>query len=247
MTYGRLAEVYDVFAYDFDRPAWTDTYEALLKDKRENLKEICDCGCGTGALTVPLAERGYRLLGVDLSGDMLRVASDKARAAGLTIPFIRQDMRSLLLPHPVDAVMCACDGVNYLTKPAQVSEFFKSAFSALKPGGALAFDVSSLGKLRRMGEEKLFAEDGADMSYIWFTCFDEPARLAHMELSFFVKQKNGAYEKFHESHLQRAWTKGELLSLMRGCGFEDAQAQGDDEDSERVYFSARKPEQANIR
>ncbi|MBQ4451768.1 MAG: class I SAM-dependent methyltransferase [Clostridia bacterium] len=241
MTYGRLAEVYDAFAYDFDREAWTDTYVSLLAQNAADIKEICDCGCGTGALTIPLAQRGYRVIGADLSGDMLRVASDKARRAGVMIPFIRQDMCALKLTHPVDAVMCACDGVNYLTRPAQVLAFFKSAFAALKPGGALAFDVSSPGKLRRMGEDRLFAEDGADMSYIWFTRFDDQARLACMELSFFVKQLGGAYEKFHESHVQRAWEQEELLALIRESGFQNVSARGDDDGSERVYFSAGKP------
>ena len=80
MSYQNLAEVYDRFAYDFDYDAWTDWYEKRILDLRPGSREICDVGCGTGPLAVRLAQKGYKVTGIDLSEDMLRVASDKVRA-----------------------------------------------------------------------------------------------------------------------------------------------------------------------
>ena len=100
MMYDALSEVYDFFAYDFDYDLWTDRYETLIKAQNPYAREICDCGCGTGSIAVRLAERGYKVTGVDLSTEMLARAGDKARRAGVRIPFVRQDMRFLTLPHP---------------------------------------------------------------------------------------------------------------------------------------------------
>ena len=98
---------------------------------------------------------------------MLRVASDKARRAGLSVRFVRQDMRRLALPHPVDAVICACDGVNYLLKPGDVKAFFSSARAALKTGGVLEFDISSRYKLEHVLGNGFFGEERPDAAYLW--------------------------------------------------------------------------------
>ena len=204
MSYQNLAEVYDRFAYDFDYDAWTDWYEKRILDLRPGSREICDVGCGTGPLAVRLAQKGYKVTGIDLSEDMLRVASDKVRAWGVPVRLVRQDMRALLLPRRVDAIVCACDGVNYLTVEKSVQRFLKCAREALKPGGVLAFDISNAGKLREMGRVGLYGEDLENETYLWQNEYDESTSLLTMRLAFFVRDKDGRYRKFEETHVQRA-------------------------------------------
>jgi ubiquinone/menaquinone biosynthesis C-methylase UbiE len=104
----------DTLMRDVDYAGWAAYLMALLED-RGGAHTVLDCACGTGEFAIRLAREGYSVAGLDASGDMLRIAQDKARAQGLTIPFICQDMRRLSLHRPVDALLCACDGVNYLT------------------------------------------------------------------------------------------------------------------------------------
>ncbi len=184
MSYQNLAEVYDRFAYDFDYDAWTDWYEKRILDLRPGAREICDVGCGTGPLAVRLAQKGYKVTGIDLSEDMLRVASDKVRAWGVPVRLVRQDMRALLLPRRVDAIVCACDGVNYLTDEKSVQRFLKCAREALKSGGVLAFDISNAGKLREMGRVGLYGEDLENETYLWQNEYDENTSLLTMRLAF---------------------------------------------------------------
>ena len=198
MMYSALARVYDLLSYDFDYLSWTDRYEKMLLAIKPDVQEICDAGCGTGALTIRLSQKGYTLTGVDLSEDMLFVASDKAHKAVQHITFVKQDMRALSLPHPVDAVMCACDGVNYLTKPVDLRSFFKSAHACLKPGGALAFDISNRNKLLSMGADRVYAEETEDCAYLWQNEFDEESQILRMDLSFYIKAPDGRYDNFHE-------------------------------------------------
>ena len=244
MSYQNLAEVYDRFAYDFDYDAWTDWYEKRILDLRPGAREICDVGCGTGPLAVRLAQKGYKVTGIDLSEDMLRVASDKVRAWGVPVRLVRQDMRALLLPRRVDAIVCACDGVNYLTDEKSVQRFLKCAREALKPGGVLAFDISNAGKLREMGRVGLYGEDLENETYLWQNEYDESTSLLMMRLAFFVREGDGRYRKFEETHVQRAHRVEELLRLLTDAGFENIHVFGGDEGEsegpggQRCYFAA---------
>ena len=142
-AYGAFAEVYDLLMDDFDYPAWAQYYLKLLETAGVRPKTMAECACGTGSMTIPFAEAGIRVTGVDLSGEMLEIAAEKARRAGVRPMFVCQDMAKLTLPRPADALVCACDGVNYLLSDEQVDGFFRAAHRAIRPGGALAFDISS--------------------------------------------------------------------------------------------------------
>ena len=245
MMYASLAGIYDSLAYDFDYAAWCELYEELLKKNNGSISEICDAGCGTGTLTVALSRKGYRMTGTDLSGDMLSVASDKAHLSGQRITFVKQDMRQLLLPHKVDAVMCACDGVNYLTTPNALKAFFGAVFSNLKAGGAFAFDISNREKLLGMGKEKLYAEETDACAYLWQNEFEDD--ILKMYLSFYIRAADGRYDKTTETHSQRAWKKCEILDALNEAGFVNVESIGDDEaenprlGGKRIFFSAAKP------
>lgn len=240
MMYEGLAGVYDRLS-DFDDDERAKRYEALLKGKNSDLREICDAGCGTGALAIRLARLGYRVTGVDLSQDMLSRAQEKARREGLRIPFVQQDMCRLSLPHPVDGVLSACDGVNYLSAKDAAARFFAAAYACLRPGGALAFDVSSRQKLEQMGKTGLYALDDEDVSYIWLNRYDADRRLLTMDISFFVREGENSFRRFRETHVQRAYEPEELTALMRDAGFTAIDYREDEAES-RIYFAARRPE-----
>lgn len=244
--YGGFAGVYDELMNDVDYPAWSRHYQALMAMANVDARRVMDCACGTGNMTFELLKLGYQLTGADTSVDMLARASEKARAMGRTIPFIRQDMRRLQTHRPMDAVVCACDGVNYLLTDADVLAFFRAAYSALRPGGGLFFDISSMYKLERVLADNTFGEDRDDVCYLWQNRYDTEKRLHHMGLTFFSKGPDGRYDCFREEHTQRAWQTGELLRMLSEAGFKNAAAYGGmtllppSESSERVHFSAAK-------
>ena len=139
--YDDFAGVYDTLMDDFDYDAWSAHYLALVHGVLgAQPARMAECACGTGSLTVRFAREGIAVTGVDLSGAMLRRAEEKARAWGVSCAFVRQDMRRLALTRRVDAVLATCDGVNYLTAPDDVRAFFRAAYAALKPGGALLYE-----------------------------------------------------------------------------------------------------------
>lgn len=241
-AYSAFAAGYDRMMGDVDYNGWANYMDGFLKEA--GAKTVLECACGTGSLTVRLARMGYAVTGSDLSEDMLMVARQKALDAGLRfLPFVCQDMRRIALHKPVDAVVCACDGVNYLLDG--VEDFFRAAHAALKPGGILLFDVSSAHKLSTILANNTFAATGEDWAYIWENTWHPRLNRVDMLLTGFLKQGAG-YARFEEHHSQRAYSEEELRAALESCGFRDIEvyeAFTRDEPSptaERLQFVARK-------
>lgn len=224
--YEGFASIYDKFMKDVNYALWAKLLLGLYATKGKCTKlTILDAACGTGGLAIELAQAGHSLTGSDLSEDMLRIAAQKAREAGVKIPFIQQDLRAISLHKKVDVINCACDGVNYLTEEQDVKAFFASAYAQLKSGGLLCFDVSSRYKLENVLAGNIFGEDEEDAAYLWQNAYDEEQRLLEMRLTFFVKKGNH-FERMRERHVQRAHDEKELVDWLCGCGFADIKTMG---------------------
>lgn len=212
--YTAFSAWYDKMMGTVDYDKWGQYLAALLN--KSGAKKIAECACGTGNLTWRLMKAGYEVTGLDISEDMLLVAREKLRKMGLRCPFVCEDMRELSLHKPVDAIVAACDGVNYVTEG--VEEFFRAAYRGLKPGGVLLFDVSSAYKLSRVLGGRTFGDTGADWGYIWENVFDPDSALLEMGLTCFIKE-GSHYTRFEETHLQRAYTQEELTTALQEAGF----------------------------
>ena len=241
-AYSAFAAGYDRMMADVDYDGWAEYIDGFLREA--GAKTVLECACGTGSLTVRLGRKGYGITGSDLSEDMLMVARAKALDAGLRfLPFVRQDMQRIALHKPVDAVVCACDGVNYLLDGPEA--FFCAAYGVLKPGGLLLFDVSSAYKLSAVLADNTFAAAGTDWAYIWENQYHPRLKRVDMLLTGFLKRGEG-YARFEERHSQRAYDLEELTSALTKAGFGDIQVyeaftrNTPAHTAERLQFTARK-------
>jgi len=217
--YQAFAELYDELMNDVDYESWADYYTRLLSIYGIRSGKICECACGTGSLTMPLYHHGFQMTGVDLSQEMLWQAAQKSRKMGIAIPFVRQDMRALNLHRPMDAVLATCDGVNYLTTEEDLLSFFRAAYRAIRPGGALIFDVSTPYKLKHILCSGLLGEDREEITYLWQNTWHEKRQTVEMDLTFFVKDADGRYRRIDERQHQRAWDQQVLKETLWRAGF----------------------------
>jgi len=244
-AYQDFAALYDELMNDVDYDAWARYYMQLLmlgpKDK------VAEMGCGTGSISIRLAKAGIPLLATDLSPEMIAVAQDKARASGAQVQFAVQDMTRFAVPRRVHVVLCACDGLNYLTDLKQVKACFAHVFEALRPGGRFAFDISAPAKLNGMAGQ-MYGEDREDVTYLWMNERNDEKHTLEMNLTFFVKQDGGLYKRFSERHVQRIHQPEELIALLEQAGFTDISAYSGmtlepcTARDERIHFIAHKPQ-----
>jgi len=230
--------------HDVDRDVWTDYLDNLLK--QYDAHDIMDCACGTGEMSIRLFQRGYHVIGNDISPEMLMEARNRAfreRCGGII--FICEDMRKLKIHKPIDAIVSVCDGVNYLTSAEDVLSFFRHAADCLKPGGVLLFDISSPYKFKHILSDHTFTEETDDYAYIWKNMYDPKTKLCEMELTGFLRDGE-RFERFQETHLQRAHTVYELIRHLKKSGFVEISVYNAftkdpvSPSSERIQFVARK-------
>lgn len=249
--YDDFAGVYDTLMDDYDYDAWSAYYLSLVHDTLGGLPaRMVECACGTGSLTVRFAKEDMQVVGVDLSPSMLRRAEEKARKWGVQAAFVRQDMKKLSLPRRVGAVLATCDGVNYLTSPADVKAFFNSAYASLLPGGVLCFDCSSRHKLETVMGDSFFGEERDGLAMLWHNTLSRDTHVLSMDITFFVREEDGRYRRFREEHHQRAHSEREIILWLEEAGFENIRAYGEmrtdaprPEDI-RIHYTAQKPKGA---
>ena len=245
--YQDFAEVYDQLMNDVDYERWADYYARLLSIYGIKNGKICECACGTGALTLALHRLGFQMTGVDLSREMLWQAAQKARKQGISIPFVQQNMTSLNLHRPMDAVLSTCDGVNYLLTEEDLLSFFRAAHRAIQPGGALIFDVSTPHKLRDELCRELMWEDRETITYLWQNTWHEKRQIVDLDLCFFVREKDGRYRRLVEHQQQRAWDEKILKETLWHAGFRAVSFYGDftlnpaGEGNQRWHVAATRP------
>jgi SAM-dependent methyltransferase len=105
--------------------------------------KLIDLGCGTGRLLIPFARRGYTVLGVDLSEEMLRVAAAKAAAEGVSVQLLRANLTELddLPGGSFDYAACLFSTLGMVSGPQQRRRVVAHAYRLLRPGGRFVLHV----------------------------------------------------------------------------------------------------------
>ncbi|NOT60745.1 MAG: class I SAM-dependent methyltransferase [Acidobacteria bacterium] len=116
------------------------SFETLARRFDIRFRNAADLGCGTGLFARYLNQCwGVPVWAVDLSPDMLRIAADNCTNSGVQL--LRQDMRCLRLPQPVELVTSNFDALNHLTGPDDLRKTFQRVADNLRPGGHFFFDL----------------------------------------------------------------------------------------------------------
>jgi len=155
-------------------------------------------------------------------------------------------MRRFELYGTVDAIICMLDSINYITEKADLGRVFRQVRTYLEPGGLFIFDINSEYKLSSLLGENTFFEVDDDISWIWHNTYDPSGRLCVFELTFFRKTHNGLYERFDETHAERAWTDEEITEALRLADltllgrFGNLSFDPPSPDEERIFYIARK-------
>ena len=246
-SYEALAKVYDALGGDIDYVALADFFEAAFRRYGVSPSLMLDLGCGTGKMTLELAGRGYDMIGVDASAEMLARAYASMYAQGKSgVLFLEQDMRAFELYGTVGAVVSTLDCVNYLTEEGDLDRCFSLVHNYLDPDGLFLFDVNTPYKFEQVyGENAYILENEAGDFCAWQNDYDKERGLCRFLLSVFVPGADGRYERFDEEQCERCYTEQELRGALSRAGFTQIEFFGDlsfgapREACERWYVAAR--------
>ncbi|MDE7163320.1 MAG: class I SAM-dependent methyltransferase [Clostridia bacterium] len=237
-SYTALGGWFEYLNADCDYLKWSQYLLNKIKGAG-NYSSGLDIGCGNGYFTRALNKAGYKVDGVDISESMLSVARQKAAKEGVRCEFLCGDITKLKVCRKVDFCTAVNDCINYVSKD-KLKTAFARVYAATNANGAFFFDISSHNKIRNIIGENLFGEDGEDISYLWFNKQTEDG--VQMELTFFIKQADGRYERREETHIQYAHTEEEIIAALHEAGFARVESEGHlgGDKSERIQFAAFK-------
>ena len=235
--YKYLSSCYDEFMQDVDYDAWAKKIAGYIGNRKKGV----DCGCGSGLITMRLKKMGYDVIGTDLSTEMLERARENFRRENLNITLVRMDSENLAVGNKVDFITAVCDVVNYMKKP---EKFFVRAYNALADDGVLLFDISSKYKLTEIIGNNVFTDSTDNVTYIWSNSLSEKQNKVEMFLTFFVKNKDGSFDKEEENQIQYIYEVDDLVEKLRAAGFGKVEYFGFEgknvAQEERICFAAYK-------
>lgn len=247
MSYGVFSEFYDALTANVSYDTVSQVLSSLLTRYGKSRGLLLDLACGTGSVSVRLAKKGYEVIGVDLSPEMLSEAQNKAYSAGQNILFLCQDMTALDLYGTVDAAVCTLDGLCHLPDEESVFAELRKVSLFMNPGGVFLFDVNSVYKHRAVLGNNTFVYDTDDVYCVWQNTLLPDGVTVQMDLDFFEPVSDaGDYVRQSERFTERAYPRETLEAMLKKAGFtvldvfDGYSGKPAHDTSERLLFAVRK-------
>lgn len=237
-----LAHKYDIFNAA-DIPAYVEFIRKAFEKADIDVREVLDVGCGTGVITVRLAELGYDMTGVDASSEMLDECRRKKGSEGILL--LMQDMRHMDLYGTVQAAVCTFDSLNYLSTADDLKSVFASVSLFMEASGIFVFDVNTKYAYENVyGDNCYVCEDGGDM-LVWQNFYSKSSRRCRFVLTLF-EEKNGSYVRSDEVQTEKYFSGRTIAGALDKCGFDILGIYGSTDmtqvcdDSPKAYYICKK-------
>lgn len=202
--------------------------------------KILDLCCGIGRHSLELARRGYNVVGVDLTEEYLAKARRKAKAEGLNVQFVRDDMRRFCLLDSFNAAINMYTAFGYFENPAEDRRVLANVYRSLRKGGTLIIDVIGKEVLARIFcQREWYEEKGRTYLLVHKICRD----WSWVDNKWILLE-NGKRQEITFGH--RIYSAAELTGLLKDCGFKSVEIYGDlagsdyDHNAKRLVAVAKK-------
>ena len=238
-AYAHLAKWFEYLNDDCDYENWSQYLIAKLRPF--SFRTGLDVGCGGGWFTRAFQRAGYQMTGLDISPEMLDFAQEQALKSGLRSEYLLGDITRFRSPKKYGFVTAINDCINYIPK-ARLLSAFKKVYALLEKDGVFLFDISSERKFKNKIANTVSVDDRDDVTYFSFNKEEEDG--VTMEVSLFVRRKDGLFERLDETHRQYRYTEEEILSALAEAGFTVLEKEGhlgeNSSTSDRICFLAKK-------
>ena len=249
-AYQIMAQFYDKLMGENKYAGWKDLIAEVI-EKYRIPKTLClDVACGTGNISKLLIELGFKVVGVDISQEMIAIARQKFPDE----VFICADSRYFGLARNygaglglggIDFAVSFYDSLNYLLSDEDILQTFKSVNRNLEPGAIFLFDMNPMVhiKVAQKFKPRVFEDD--DMYSVFR--FGGEDRLWTLDIDFFIKEDTDHYRLVKERHIERGYDKKDIVPLLKQANFKVLEVRKEykiyedgKEHLSRLYFIAQK-------
>ncbi|MCL0329495.1 class I SAM-dependent DNA methyltransferase [Apilactobacillus xinyiensis] len=239
MIYTSFAQLYDeLFDYNM-----YNHWLQFVKDNVDTSSNIINIACGNGRLDCLLISQGYNVTGLDLSNDMLSIASKHANDMNLSLPLIKGNMLDLSTIDNYDVATCFDDSLCYLKSESEIETAFTNVFKHLNNGGKYLFDVITPYKTDVYYPGYMYNYHDESRAFMWSSYIgDAPHSVEHDLAFFFYNEEIEAYDSFNEIHYERTYDLKVYLDLLKKVGFKNIKVSADfgkktpDNKTDRWFF-----------
>ncbi|MGN1417722.1 MAG: class I SAM-dependent DNA methyltransferase, partial [Acutalibacteraceae bacterium] len=204
--YGDFAFYYDTLTDNVDYEKMSSYIHGLLTENGIGEGILLDLACGTGTLSMLLAKKGYEIVGVDASENMLSLAQQKKFECGADAVFLCQKMQELDLFGTVDAAVCTLDSINHVTEESAIREIFRRVSLFMNDQGIFIFDVNTPYKHESILSDNTFVYDMENVFCVWQNTYNEKDRSVRVSLDIFEKDDDDdVYYRRSEEFSERSY------------------------------------------
>lgn len=244
--YGDFAYYYDLLTENVDYESRCNYIHSLLAENGIGKGILLDLACGTGTASFLLSQKGYDMIGVDASEEMLSVAQEKKAENGEDIIFLCQKMEELDLFGTINGAVCTLDSINHVTNEATVKEIFRRVSLFMEDKGIFIFDVNTPFKHREILGNNTFVYDMDEVYCVWQNSTDGEL-LTSISLDIFEKdEEDDVYYKYSEQFCEKGYSLSDIENWVKEYKFdvigiyEEMTKQPVKEDTQRAVFVLRK-------
>ena len=246
-SYGDFAYYYDMLTENVDYDKRCEYICDLLAENGISEGILLDLACGTGTMPLMFSQKGYDVVGVDGSEEMLTQAQEKKMESGEDVIFLCQRMEELDLFGTINAAVSTLDSINHVTDEDTVKEIFRRVSLFMEDKGIFIFDVNTPYKHREVLGDNIFIYDLDEVYCVWQNSTDENL-VTTISLDLFEKDEEDeeTYYRYSEEFSERAYDLDDIRAWLEQSKFEvtavyeEMTKDSVKADTQRAVFVARK-------
>jgi SAM-dependent methyltransferase len=223
-SFKKYGEYYDLIYKDKDYERECDFLENILqKYSKRHTKTILDIGCGTGGHAIPMAKRGYDVVGIDASEVMVERAQEKVKGTNLNLEFHVADIRNFNLRKKFDVCTAMFAVMNYLPENSDIQKALINVRKHLKPGSLFISDFwNGLAVLRILPSTRIKIVKNAKRRIMRIASPELEAlkHICRVNYRLVVIEENLVVDDIEETHVVRFLFPQEIAHYLEEAGFE---------------------------
>ncbi|MFA6118712.1 MAG: class I SAM-dependent methyltransferase [Parachlamydiales bacterium] len=226
--YSNFALPYSLTSEAYFSEKMADLILNITSSSGLKIKHIIDLACGVGTACLYFSNKGYEVMGVDISKNMLDEAEKKAKKMGYNIDWVQQNMKDLSVIRKADLVTCMYDSINFMQNNDELFHVFKKVFDSINHKGLFVFDMYTiLGLGTCWGNQDQIHTDIPGHFIATKTTWDSKTKIATKTFHGFM-QINEDWKRWEEKHVMSAFQLDEIKDGLTQSGFSSISIYGID-------------------